>query len=43
MFYYLGLFFWSRPYINFDKYRQQVKTKLIILGASRKSQRNLLY
>ncbi len=25
--------FWSRPYINFGKYCQQVKTKLIVLGA----------
>ena len=33
-----GSLFWSRPYINFDKYCQQVKTKLIILGASRKSE-----
>ncbi len=33
---FLGLLFWSRPYINFDKYCQQVKAKLIILGASRK-------
>ncbi len=32
MFDYLGLFVWSRPYINFDKYCQQVKMNLIIIG-----------